>query len=327
MKNLIVVGSNYIGLSAAYLLKDRFNVKVIDVYSKDDIVKLGNKFFSCKKNVVNFFEKLNIPYNIDYLSRGVLIRGEVYDIFNYFKDMDINSYKRIKVDYFKKTRCFNCRTEQVHINENIKSEVFDWGKRTTDKKFIFFDGRTFVEVLKKNLSDIEFIKSNVKSVGVKTLELNDLKIDYDIIVFTIPIWDIKKFLWLNIPKCNSIKRNLIKVFSRKNLYLEYDYVLTPYTPNNAIFSTSLYEGDYIVEANGDINKRLPDIVGDLYFLFGDYWYIKDHDTLNGPFVYPYTNRNTKDTNKIKFIGKYSEFNSNVIFSDNLKKIVRLNDFS
>lgn len=327
MKDLVIIGSDLVALTASYMLKNDFNVKIINpnFLFKDDITSIGNKFFFEDSEIIDFFEEINIPFNIDFLYRGIFIKNEVHDIINYFTSISIERHKKIKDSYFSKTRKFNCNLDSSFVRKNITSETFSWVKSKVkrSKNYIFFDGNTLLETL-INICDIEIYRSKIKNISVKTIELDGIKLHYDVLIFTLPIWEIDKFIWWNIPKCNVIKKNLIKVNTLDNLYLHWDYVFTPFTPGNVISGFSQYDGEYAVEMNGDITSNMHNLFSDLYFLFGNNWYIEKIETIKGNFIYQLDSI-IKQKENIYFLGEYSEFNHNLFFSKVLKKIKKIKE--
>jgi len=261
MKKVIVVGGGISGLVASYVFNQFYDIEVT-VFEPN---KLGGEFSSGglkylhKSNLIrSMLGELGLAYSNFTIKGGIHLQGEVKDYRKHMQKVGRKAFERIQHDHYVKTR----KMEPSEFSTKCMNDPFSGNT----KKGMRCDLNALIEELGK--------RANINNSAIATFSLdagiaintNAVTFDFDYLVFTIPLWIIKKIgHFEHFPDSTAMALHLINVKPVGNPYVRWDYVYTPYTPGNSIHRLSYVDGFYSCEVSGEMNES--GVYSDLNFLF------------------------------------------------------------
>lgn len=312
----MIIGGGVTGLACAYELKDVAEVTIIERNKLGgDSNKGENKYIQMTPLVKSFFNTLGVPFSDYVIQNGVLLKGEIERLDLVIKKMKKHEKERLSADHYRKTRLLEPpKKMKLSMDEPSFSKPM---------KAVRVGNDLLLEFLVENIQKVKKVFSNIERIGCKSVLLKNGDIVYfDFLIFTIPLWEIKKYAWWDIPYCNAVVRNVIKVSSIVNEYLNWDFVYTPYTPGDSVWRLSPFEGHYLVEVNGCLRNWIEQIYSDLYFLFGKGWHFVETYSLKGHMLEADVDGINWPMN-VSPLGMYAEWDPQMTFDVILERIEKL----
>jgi len=284
---IVITGGDLPGLIANYIMKIAgHDVIVVEENEPGETISIPIfKYIEGTDEVRALLDDMDILYD-DYPVRcGVMIKGSVVPCKKNITESIHHAYwekTRLTIDYRQDIKGIT----DPELHPNRKSVTFYW--------------KWFLEILLKNA----------------TIQPNMIR-DYDLHIATNPIWTYPE---VDCVDAMAVKVNLIQVRAKRERYIKWDVVYTPFTPENTIHK--IYHGEYtnICEFSGDIDE--DKVFSDLNFLFPEGWY-KDGDifTTHGHLI-PLQNDPVWPSNIVP-IGRVAKWNDKVTIMNIIKDCINL----
>lgn len=265
MKRVLIVGGGVSGLVCAYAMRQVGVEPTILEPNKlgGEFLAGGLKYIHETDDVKKMFDDMGLAYSDYSIQGGILLRNVVQPYPKCLGEMAPEDSAAVQADHYRKTR----RSEP---GDDAKRAMNDPAS-TKPRKALRCD---FFDMVRQLSEDLNIIKAGVKKIEAQDVITSDgVKIPYDYCVVTIPLWALKWMVNWYVPEGVSMRLNLAQVTPRKDRYASWDYVYTPYTPDDVIHRISQHGSGYSVEANGILdNMKLH---SDLNFIFPEGWTIED----------------------------------------------------
>src|SRR6185503_11510861 len=102
---------------------------------------------------------------------------------------------------------------------------------------------------------------------------SERRFPFDYLVLTVPLWIVRRMAWFALPEALALKLNVVRVNPIGDPYAKWDYVYTPYTPENLLHRLSPSDDGYQCEFNGEWieGETNTKLTSDLNFLFPNGW--------------------------------------------------------
>ena len=303
-KKLIIVGGGISGLicSYAFRYKNTFDVTILE---PDDIggefLASGMRYVGAKKAdeldpVKKMLEQLDLAYT-DYLVKpGVFLRDKVHTYPLDTKEFSSGEVNRIKFDYYRKSR-------MAYPGNDIKSAMNDPANYRSKRAFKF-NLRDFVIALRNRAKIIKIKALMITNSNV--ICSDSVKIPYDYLVLTVPLWDIKKMVRWTVHTGDAVKLNSALITTDNQEFIQWDYVYTPYTPSDCIHKVISAGCGYVVECSGRMNDA--DFHSDLEFLFNGDWNIRNYFTGLKGYMVSKPEAKTKYPENVAPLGRFATWN-------------------
>ena len=342
--NIVIVGGGTTGLMCAHQFKDCASVTIIEKGRLGGDFSTGeNKYTQRSNRFCDLLDLLDVPYSVFFVKNGILLKDEIVKMgVAFFKDSPANTLERLNDDHFRKTRLFEPPSDlTTSMTEPPLLKTRDAITKIAERKAVRTDSVMFLEGLVYNLDGVRRVFSKMTKMGSKSLKVeNGETIYFDFLVFTIPLWEIKKVVWWGIGYYNAIRRNVLFVqpkFPKETLikkgketnikfssdrFAAWDYIYTPYTIGGAVYRISPFDNGYAIEVNGELTpERWEKIFSDLYFLFPEGWhFIKDPVVLKGHMIESKSVDFSKWPKNVCAIGRYARWNVNSTLDVSLDQI-------
>lgn len=261
------MGGGISGLVAAYALSHyRATVRVLEPGRPGgDFAAGGLKYLNRTDAMASMLADIGCVYTNYTIQGGILLHGAVEPYPTCLKSMPRDRAARIQADHYRKTR----RTEP---DEFAARSMNDPEATAKARKALRTDHLQVIRALAGRASILPKRVDAIEPRSVATPEGE--RFAFDFLVVTIPLWIVKRIALFAVPDALAMKLNLVQVEPRHDPYAQWDYVYTPYTPEDLVHRISPREGGYSVEFNGSwadgdgVSDRLT---SDLNFLFPDGW--------------------------------------------------------
>jgi hypothetical protein len=316
---LSIIGGGVSGLMASYVFKKK-GIESIVYESKKvggEFLNGNVKYIKKTRNMTSLLDDLGMLYSDYNINGGVLLGEKVLNYSYSMKRVDIEKKNIIQFDQYKKIR----RIE----SDNYGSKSINDSAISCSRKALYFDFNDFICRL-ENSATIK--KRELTSVDSKNKVLkfsNGEKVNYDILIMTIPLWETRKLVDFYVPDGIAMKLNIIDIIPNKNKYMRWDYVYTPYTPFDTIYRfTQNYYG-YSVEVNGDLSCQKRNVHGDLAYIFPDGFSITEtKEDLKGYLLNFLAKETTEWPENIFPLGRFSQWNQKLVTNSVLDEIYKIN---
>lgn len=310
---VVIVGGGINGLISAYVFSQYKGVEVSvfekkGVYGGEWLNSEGLKFIPHYYEIEKVFKELDLHYSAFSYRSGILLKDKIYSLPECLVYLSSEYTKQIKIDYYKKTR-FTKQNKHWLVKSFVEPSVLGYKKalRSDEDSFV----KALINKCKENgckFYNKEVIRINKNKVLLNGIEesLNSDFVNYDYIILTIPLWDIKKIAYWNVPNCKAVEKNILLVLPYVNRYSWWQSVYTPYTPEQEVSRIVFHEDNVAVEVNGNLNGRNKYILSDLNYLFKHGYDIqKVRKNLKG-YMLPLDEKHETPKN-IFAVGMYSEW--------------------
>lgn len=255
---IIIVGGGISGLIASWYLSAHADVEVFEPGEPGgEFLAGGLKYIHRTSDMEDMFDDLRIIHSAYIVRGGILLRGQLYLYPQLFDDLDPEEARRIQEDHYRKTR-------RTAPGDNAKRAMND-PAATGPRKALRCDFRELIDAL---IDDARPKTLGVKKVDHRRNVLFDSENGvhhYDFLIMTTPLWITRRLVSFRVPEGVAMKLNVAQVSSMRDAYGSFDYVYTPYTPEDAVHRFSPRGAGYSVETNGDLD--MDKLRSDLAFLF------------------------------------------------------------
>lgn len=334
MKRMVIVGGGISGLIASWVFTQvrGLSVTVVEPGKPGgDFMSGGLKYIHKTDEMEELLRDLGVSYANYSVQGGILLHGKVEPHPGCFKGMEKDRALRIQHDHYRKTR----KLEPDAFAARSMNDPEANGPRRALRC-------DMARVLRELIQRAPITKAGAVAIEPHKLIVNngteDSPLPYDYLLTTLPLWVTKKMAWFGeeLPIGMAVKLNLLMVEppQKGDDYAQWDYVYTPYTPENLIHRISPRDGGYTLEFNGDWPAPSPEavapdqirqvndrITSELNFLFKDGWALSDAKKgLNGHLL-PLPNRIDWPQN-VRAIGRFAQWDpratSDVVLATCLK---------
>lgn len=291
MERVVILGGGMSGLVAAYAFNQhKCLVRVVEGGKPGGgFASGGLKYLHRSEPMANMLHTLGVVFTNYSVQGGIHLHGAVEPYPAVFKTLGKERSARIQADHYKKTR----RTEP----DEFASRSMNDPESSKSRHSLQCDIGKLVSKLVSAASIVPKAARWIDPARCVLAFSDGTEVGWDRLVVTIPLWVVKRISPVPVPDVAAMKLNLIDVEPRRDPYAKWDYVYTPYTPEDLIHRISPREGGYSCEFNGswaDGDGTSERLASDLNFLFPDGWALHGvHKGLNGhllplgsPMVWP-----------------------------------------
>jgi hypothetical protein len=261
MKRVIIVGGGMSGLVANYVFNqyEGVDVKVLELGDVGgDFLRGGLKYIHRSEEMTAMMGDLKMVYSNFTIRGAIMLRDEVRPYPKVLEEMDAASALRVRYDHYRKTR----RQEPGEFGEKAMNDP----ESVSSRRAIRCDFPTLVKLLAERATVVKGQLARILHDKIITSNGNSHPFDY--LVVTIPLWVLREVAYFPLPEAHAMRMNLARVRPIGDPFARWDYVYTPYTPEDAIHRVSHNgEGVYTCEINGVYDAIKA--ASDLNFIFKD----------------------------------------------------------
>lgn len=280
---LVIVGGGISGLIANYIARQCRDVEPIVLEAGrlgGEFTAGGLKYIHKTEEMATMLTDLDVVYNRHAVRGGIHLNGRVWPYpevmrpgYNFHEakedvrppPMTKQRAERIQHDHWRKTR----RTEpDEHAARAMNDPEAGLGKVSLRCDLS--------DVVSKLADRALVVRERAVSIapGSVTTDAGH-HYEYDFLIITIPLWIARRMLYFGLPEALALRLNVVHVAPISEPYAKWDYVYTPYTPDNLIHRISPSEDGWSCEFNGDWPEGDPEVgrrlTSDLNFLFPNGW--------------------------------------------------------
>jgi hypothetical protein len=319
-KKMVIVGGGISGLIASWVYTQVPGLDVVVLEPGKpggDFAAGGLKYIHKTDPMEELLQDLRITYTDYSVQGGILLHGAVEPFPGILKGMNKDRALRIQHDHYRKTR----QIEPDAFAARSMNDPESSGPRKAlrcDMDRMLKDLIGLAPIAKDGCAHIE---------PNKVIGTTGTKYPFDYLLLTIPIWVIKTMVWFPLPDTMAIKLNLVMVDppEKVDAFAQWDYVYTPYTPENMIHRISPRDGGYTCEFNGaweEGDGTGDRLTSELNFLFPGGWALaRTLKGLNGHLL-PMTTKPVWPDN-IRPLGRFAQWDprmtSDVVLSTCLEQ--------
>lgn len=310
-----IIGGDIAGLVAARILRDRGYS--VCVFEEDDVGKSFflpiYKYLERTTEVLRLLDELGLLHGPYSIQGGLHVNGEVTLCRRYLLN-NAERAKRVHYDYYRKTRL--AQPDSYNVKSIDDPEV------GPSRHAIQCDYVEFVSMLSKGVS---VVRDRIKSIGLTAtggmnVETRNSVYGFKRLIVSSPLWEVKRLFDFDIPDSLAVKVNVIQVKTVKDTFLKWDFVYTPYTPDNVIHRVFTYNDGYGCQYSGDPDDN--HIQSDLNFLFPDGWYVSQDPVAVPGHLLPLSEPVDWPTGIIP-VGKHARWDNKATVTSTIKEISKL----
>lgn len=307
------------GLVASYVFKKRFPSIQVVILEPDevatDFLSRAPKYVRYNSDTVSLFEDLDLLYSEYTIRGGVLLEGRVRKHHKSFSSMSEQRVALINSDFYRKTRKSEGDPQAVRRAMSDAEAV----KPRCAIRCYFPD---FVSSLATRATIKRASVVGIKAEDNEVIIAGGKKIGYDFLVLTRPLWEIKEVASFYVPSAIAMQLSVANILPMKDVYPQWDYVYTPYTPAGVVHRIVPNGGGYSVEASGNFDR--VGFISDLNFLFGDGYSVEGIRTGMNGYLLPLSSKPQWPAN-VAPLGKYAKWNSKATVDTSMKDAAGLLD--
>lgn len=266
MKRLLIAGGGISGLIANWVFRKGrdWDITIVEARTVGgDFTAGGLRYIHRTEEMVEMLHDLRLVYTNYTVQGGILLQGKVRPYPAHVQNLPKEEARRIQHDHYRKTR----RTEPDSFASKSMNDPESVGARGA----LRCDPHDVVQALAARATKI--VADVIERIEPGRVRLKSgASLPFDFLITTLPLWIARRLFWFPLPEALAMKLNVVTVEHQRNPYARWDYVYTPYTPEDLVHRISPNDGGTAVEFNGewedDTNDRLT---SDLNFLFPDGW--------------------------------------------------------
>jgi FAD dependent oxidoreductase len=267
---IVIVGGGIAGLVAYWAFsRTKAQVKILEPGQPGaEFLAGGLKYLNRTEPMVELLNDLALVFSNHAVNGGILLRGEVHPYPFSLRNMPPDEARTIQHAHYRKTR----RTEPDRLAEKSMNDPDNNGSVRSLKT----DLPTFVRELALRASRRgDLIKDAAEVITHDSVRgFSGAHYPFDAAIVTLPLWISRKVVpWLDVPFAGALKLNVVQVNPLKDPYARWDYVYTPYTPDDLVHRFSPRASGYNVEFNGIWDDAVTNalLTNELNFLFPHGW--------------------------------------------------------
>lgn len=316
---ILVIGGGISGLLASYVLKRRAGcrVRVLEPGRLGgDFLAGGLRYLHSTPKMGALLDDLGVERTEYCVRGGILLKGVVHPYPAHLKTLDKASASRIQEDHYKKTR-------RLEPDGGLSRSMND-PEAAGPRSALEVDLADFV---RKLALDADVVRDRLSVIRPdRVVGVSGIAYGYTHLVLTIPLWLVRRMCYFRLPDALAMKLNVVQIHPLRDPYAAWDYVYTPYTPDDLIHRISPRSNGYSCEFNGDwtegeTNTRLT---SELNFLFPDGWALDGiKKGLNGHLL-PLSERPLWPEN-IRPLGRFAQWDSRATSDVVLESAVKIAD--
>jgi hypothetical protein len=313
VKKVVVVGGGVSGLLAGYVLNKAqgFDTMVIEANAPGgDFLKGGLKYIHKTPLMTSLLIDLGLAFTNHRVRGAILLKEEIKPYPGAFASMSRQDATRIQADHYRKTR----RVEPDAFARRSMNDPDSAGPRWS----LTCDPGEFVRSLhnRVRLVQDQVMRSHNPATGQSFLEgKSGVMYRYDYVIWTTPHWVTERVVSSDsryrLGNAISMKLNIVSIEAKGDKYARWDYVYTPYTPEDLVHRISQRDGHYDCEFNGlwpDKDQVMTDrITTEMNFLFNDGWAIATEPIRGIPGHLLPMREKDKIPDNARFLGRFSEW--------------------
>jgi hypothetical protein len=263
MERVVIVGGGMSGLIAAHVASSCAGVQAVILEPRalgGDFLMGGLKYIHKTAAMTKLMDSLGVVWADYTVKGGILLRGEVHDYPACLDKMAPDEAARIQADHYRKTR-------RMDIGTFGAKSMNDPGSGKSDRRALRCDPEELVDVLAR--------KAQVIKQGVQRIEAKNNRVQiadgswhhFHKCIVTIPLWVVHHMADFYVPEAMAMALNIVRFAPKRDPFVKWDYVYTPYTPGDAVHRLSAHEGGWDAEVNGEWEKVEARALDDLGSLF------------------------------------------------------------
>lgn len=266
---VLIIGGGVSGLVANYVMtRGGLKPTILEPGAPGgEFAAGGLKYIHKTDAVQEMFDYLDIASSVYTVRGGIMLRGSIYLYPEALQEMPRREAERIQSDHFRKTRRTEPTLEYVSTSMNDPAALGPRRALRCD----------FQEMISE-LADPSI--ANIVPAGLAKLDhQRNVAFDskggrhfYDIAIMTIPLWIVRATCSFYVPEGSTMRLNVAQVNPRRDRFVGFDYVYTPYTPEDTVHRFSPRGEGYSVEVNGELDN--DKLASDLNFIFPDGYMIE-----------------------------------------------------
>jgi hypothetical protein len=318
-KKLVIIGAGIAGLLCSYVFRKRkeFEVRILECNEVGgEFLASGMRYVGAhedeeKDHMIKILNELGLANTTYLVKGGIFLKNEIHSYPKGIRKFGKERIRRIEKDYYRKSRL-------VEPSKKMKNALND-PANNKKRKAIKFNSRDFIVELSRRA---RIIKERMYAVTSESIICSDgLKIPYDYLVLTIPLWDIKEAVYWDVPTCDAIKMNSAYIITDNQRFLKWDHVYTPYTPSNYVYKVISAGCGYVVECSGEFKEAF--LHSDLEFLFDGEWKIQNKILGNKGYMISFPDKEIKWPRNVAPLGRFATWDPYTSVDVTLSKIERL----
>lgn len=275
MKKVLIVGGGIAGLIANWTFKQHKNVEVSILEPGrvgGDFLAGGLRYIHATEEMVSMLSDNLVTYTNYQVSGGILLRGSVWPYPTVLKTMAVADRIRVQSDHYRKTRRTEPSGEDALKSMNDPESTGSRGALRADAGALIRKLESAATVLVDGAVAVETPQG---THWPRVLGTSGIRHAYDYLVFTIPLWAVRRMVPWFVPEALALKLNIVNIDVTRDPLSKWDYVYTPYTPGGLIHRISPRDGGWTAEFNGDWIEKDDEtslkLTSDLNFLFPNGW--------------------------------------------------------
>lgn len=265
---VVIVGGGASGLICSYVFSHYRDVETVVIEPGKpggEFLAGGLRYVHRTDEMVGMLTDLNVVFTTYTVQGGILLHGKVEPYPRCLRSLSKERAARIQQDHYRKTR----RTEPGQFASKAMNDPESVGPRRALRC-------DFRRAIRELAFRTRLVNERLVRVEQGAIQASQVRIPYDYLVLTIPLWVIKRVVSFSVPDAMAVRLNVVNIEPHADKYVKWDYVYTPYTPDDLIHRISPKDGEYSCEFNGDWgedeNRKLH---SDLNYLFPDGWALAD----------------------------------------------------
>lgn len=272
MKKVVIIGGGVSGLVASWVFNQcGADVRLFEPGPKGrGFLSGGLKYFVRTDDMVRIVNDLGLAFSVQSVRGGIFLQGQVRPYPKHLREVGQARAQRIREDHYRKTR----GVEPTGFAVKSMNDPF-----SATRKALACDLDEFIKRLSgyKSHCHVSEMVTSVNSSARRVYTAEGASWNFDYLVVTAPLWIARRLLDFPLPDGMARKLNVVDVDSiGSDPYARWDYVYTPYTPENMVHRLSPHDGGYSVEFNGEWSDSTSGrLRNELNFLFGNAWALND----------------------------------------------------
>lgn len=258
---VVVIGSDIHAFVAAYVFRKKgFKVVLLKENEEESAITHDFIYIRNTPDTLSLMKDLEVLYSIYIVRGGIMLHETIFPFPKHFRTLDKEYVKRIRYDYFRKTR-------KIVVANTAKAMLRPIATKT--KTAIRAD---LSELCKQLTESVIFVKRKITKVTNHFVKIqNCSEIYFDKLVIACPLWELRDVAEWHIPDVLTMRAHVACVIPKGDVYGKYDYIYTPYTPANCVHFLWNDGEKFHAEMSGTYDKL--SLESDLNFLFKRGWYL------------------------------------------------------
>jgi hypothetical protein len=270
MKRVVIIGGGIDGLIASWVFSQvrGLEVKVLEPNRPGTDVVAGSRYIHRTDPMADMLGDLGVVYTNYAVAGGIMLHGKIEHHPASLLTMDKERAIRIQRDYYRKTR----RLEPA--DSSAAGRAMNDPEAVGARKALRCDS---FSLLRRLVARAPIVQDGVSIFENHCIRgLSGRHHSFDFCVVTSPLWQFNKLSNFELPEAMAAKLNRVEVDQlHTDQFAKWDYIYTPYTPEDLIHRVTQRDGGYTVEFSGQWQEEEDDtslrLTNELNHLFPEGW--------------------------------------------------------